>query len=138
MTGRRLGVTVYVADDAGVQHPFGPGADVPAWAEALITNPDAWVSDETPAEASAETPSVEPDEEAALAADLAVLSTGTPEEVMAWLAGNNAIRVITAVEGIADVVERVDVATALLDLEQAEGAKNRKGVKSALQDLIDG
>lgn len=39
---RRLRLTVYVADDAGDVHGFGPGQEVPDWAAAQIVNPDAW------------------------------------------------------------------------------------------------
>lgn len=31
-----------VPDEEGVLHSFGPDDDVPAWAQALITNPNAW------------------------------------------------------------------------------------------------
>jgi hypothetical protein len=37
-----LNTAVHVADEAGESHVFGPADDVPAWAEALITNPKAW------------------------------------------------------------------------------------------------
>lgn len=39
---RTLTTFVYVNDDEGMAHSFGPGDIVPEWAEALITNPDVW------------------------------------------------------------------------------------------------
>lgn len=38
----RLASVVHVMDDKGQAHAFGPGDEVPAWAESLITNPKAW------------------------------------------------------------------------------------------------
>lgn len=35
---------VYLADDNGEVHGFGPGDDVPEWARRKITNPDVWES----------------------------------------------------------------------------------------------
>jgi hypothetical protein len=37
-----LATNVHVTDERGVAHVFGPADDVPAWAQALITNPKAW------------------------------------------------------------------------------------------------
>lgn len=34
-------VTVHRAED-GTAHTFGPGDDLPSWAEKAITNPDVW------------------------------------------------------------------------------------------------
>ncbi len=39
----KLAAYVYVADDGGRVHGFGPGDEVPGWAAARITNPAAWV-----------------------------------------------------------------------------------------------
>ncbi|WP_425837318.1 hypothetical protein [Streptomyces fractus] len=49
----RLATFVHVTDDEGVNHAFGPADDVPAWAEALITNPKAWAEAPVPAPAPA-------------------------------------------------------------------------------------
>lgn len=38
----RLVTTVYVHDEDGQTHIFGPGHDVPDWAQARITNPGVW------------------------------------------------------------------------------------------------
>ncbi len=38
----RLKSFVHVTDAHGEAHVFGPADDVPAWAQALITNPKAW------------------------------------------------------------------------------------------------
>jgi hypothetical protein len=38
----RLANVVHLTDDKGQAHAFGPGDEVPAWAESLITNPKAW------------------------------------------------------------------------------------------------
>jgi hypothetical protein len=43
---KKLASTVHVADADGVVQVFGPGDDVPAWAEKAITNPKAWAEDE--------------------------------------------------------------------------------------------
>lgn len=45
--GRQLRATVYLHDEEGVVRGFGPGDTVPDWVAAQITNPDAWVDDET-------------------------------------------------------------------------------------------
>jgi hypothetical protein len=37
-----LATNVHVTDERGTAHVFGPADDVPAWAQALITNPKAW------------------------------------------------------------------------------------------------
>ncbi|WP_346536952.1 hypothetical protein [Micromonospora sp. DPT] len=42
---RKLNTTVHVADDNGTMHVFGPGDEVPGWAEKKITNPDVWEGD---------------------------------------------------------------------------------------------
>lgn len=34
--------TVHVRDEFGTNHVFGPGSDVPAWAQKQIRNPRAW------------------------------------------------------------------------------------------------
>lgn len=39
---KKLATTVHVADDNGTMHVFGPGDEVPGWAEKAITNPDVW------------------------------------------------------------------------------------------------
>lgn len=54
----RLAVYVYLHDDDGNVHGFGPGDRVPSWAVAKITNPDAWAeapSGQTVASASSPT-----------------------------------------------------------------------------------
>lgn len=38
-----LKTNVHVTDSAGVSHVFGPADEVPEWAQALITNPKAWL-----------------------------------------------------------------------------------------------
>lgn len=38
----RLTASVWVQDDAGQRHLFGPDDEVPAWARAKISNPAAW------------------------------------------------------------------------------------------------
>lgn len=38
----RLVATVYVHDEDGQTHIFGPGDDVPDWARTRITNPMVW------------------------------------------------------------------------------------------------
>lgn len=38
----RLTCYVYVTDDNGAVHGFGPGSTVPDWAREKITNPHAW------------------------------------------------------------------------------------------------
>ncbi|WNI28668.1 hypothetical protein [Streptomyces sp. ITFR-6] len=43
---------VHVTDDSGTPHVFGPADEVPEWAQALITNPKAWL--EPPASRLAE------------------------------------------------------------------------------------
>ena len=42
---KKLITTVHVADDNGTMHVFGPGDEVPGWAEKAITNPDVWEGD---------------------------------------------------------------------------------------------
>jgi hypothetical protein len=39
----KLRTYVHVKDDEGVTHAFGPDDVVPEWAQALITNPKAWL-----------------------------------------------------------------------------------------------
>lgn len=44
---RKLAGYVHVTDpDTGASAVFGPGDDVPAWAEQVITNPKAWSEEE--------------------------------------------------------------------------------------------
>lgn len=43
-----LSTNVHVTDADGVSHVFGPADEVPAWAEALITNPKAWTEPPEP------------------------------------------------------------------------------------------
>ncbi|CAM4323476.1 hypothetical protein NONI108955_20815 [Nocardia ninae] len=38
----QLNTFVHVQDEDGTAHEFGPNTEVPAWAIALITNPDVW------------------------------------------------------------------------------------------------
>lgn len=45
---RRLARTVIVRDTGGTAVAFGPNDDVPDWAVAQITNPDAWGVDDPP------------------------------------------------------------------------------------------
>jgi hypothetical protein len=42
-----LATNVHVTDSAGVSHVFGPADEVPEWAQALITNPKAWLEPPT-------------------------------------------------------------------------------------------
>lgn len=49
---------VHVTDDNGYSHEFGPGDDVPAWAQAKIVNPDAWASAPAPVEVKVAEPKV--------------------------------------------------------------------------------
>lgn len=42
---RKLASTVHVVDDNGAAHVFGPGDEVPSWAEKKITNESAWEDD---------------------------------------------------------------------------------------------
>ena len=39
---KKLTTNVHVADENGQTHAFGPGDDVPDWAEKAISNPDVW------------------------------------------------------------------------------------------------
>ncbi|CAO0836165.1 hypothetical protein SMICM17S_07172 [Streptomyces microflavus] len=39
----KLKTHVHVTDDNGAVHVFGPADEVPEWAQALITNPKAWL-----------------------------------------------------------------------------------------------
>ena len=39
---KKLTTTVHVPDENGTMHVFGPGDEVPGWAEKAITNPDVW------------------------------------------------------------------------------------------------
>ncbi|MGW6638457.1 hypothetical protein [Streptomyces cyaneofuscatus] len=39
----KLRTHVHVTDDNGAAHVFGPADEVPEWAQALITNPKAWL-----------------------------------------------------------------------------------------------
>lgn len=39
----KLKTNVHVTDDSGTPHVFGPADEVPEWAQALITNPKAWL-----------------------------------------------------------------------------------------------
>ncbi|WP_432794485.1 hypothetical protein [Rhodococcus ruber] len=67
----QLFTTVYVHDEDGQTHIFGPGDDVPDWARERITNPEVWggpVSE--PPVAVAALPEGEPSDEWKLA-DLA-------------------------------------------------------------------
>ena len=41
--------TVHLADENGYPCTFGPGDEVPAWAEKLITNPKVWSAPVVPA-----------------------------------------------------------------------------------------
>lgn len=41
----RLNCFVYVTDDAGTVHAFGPESSVPDWAKAKISNPAVWAKD---------------------------------------------------------------------------------------------
>ena len=36
----RIKQHIFIRDEAGVVHSFGPGVDVPVWASRQITNPD--------------------------------------------------------------------------------------------------
>lgn len=56
--GRKLTSYVHVVDEDGQAHAFGPGDDVPSWAEKAITNPDVWEADDSAAQPETET--VEP------------------------------------------------------------------------------
>lgn len=38
-----LKTNVHVTDENGRAHVFGPADEVPEWAQALITNPKAWL-----------------------------------------------------------------------------------------------
>ncbi|MDN4616414.1 hypothetical protein P5G50_18355 [Leifsonia sp. F6_8S_P_1B] len=44
--------TVHVYDEHGVPQIFGPGDTVPAWAQKLITNPNAWAGESRPIKAA--------------------------------------------------------------------------------------
>lgn len=46
---RELVAYVHVVDEAGAPAVFGPGDDVPAWAQEQIVNPDAWSEDDAEA-----------------------------------------------------------------------------------------
>lgn len=135
---RRLAAFVYLTGPDGQTVGFGPADTcIPSWAEEQITNPKAWASDE-PAQAptrAVEAPAEADGQEAV--ADVVILTSGSPEEVQAWLAGTSTGRIIAALDALGDEAAQVDIATALLDFEQGEGGKDRKGLKAALQDLID-
>ncbi|MCC3333587.1 hypothetical protein [Nocardia abscessus] len=49
----RLNVYVYVTDDMGTVHAFGPDHVVPDWARNKITNPNVWADAEKAADESA-------------------------------------------------------------------------------------
>lgn len=49
---------VHVTDSAGVAHVYSPADEVPDWAQALITNPKAWL--EPPSASRLTEPSPEP------------------------------------------------------------------------------
>lgn len=44
----RLNCFVYVTDDTGAVHAFGPDSVVPDWAEAKISNPHVWDKEADP------------------------------------------------------------------------------------------
>lgn len=52
--GRRLASYVHVNDHHGRRHVFGPDDDVPDWAAAKITNPNAWATEPETAQAESE------------------------------------------------------------------------------------
>lgn len=52
---RRLNTYVYVTDDMGAVHAFGPDHTVPEWAQKVITNPNVWTGQD---DAAAEEPAV--------------------------------------------------------------------------------
>lgn len=41
----RLNTTVHVADETGTYQVFGPGDELPEWAEKAITNPKVWADE---------------------------------------------------------------------------------------------
>lgn len=41
----RLNTTVHVADETGTYQVFGPGDELPEWAEKAITNPKVWAEE---------------------------------------------------------------------------------------------
>ena len=78
--GRQLAAYVHVTDDRGASHGFGPGDDVPAWAAAKITNPDAWSADDP--EPAEEPDSPEPDLDGVVPPPMGGAGSGVAE----WLA----------------------------------------------------
>ncbi|WP_139062050.1 hypothetical protein [Streptomyces sp. W007] len=47
-----LATHVHVTDADGVSHVIGPADEVPEWAQALITNPKAWLEPPSPREST--------------------------------------------------------------------------------------
>lgn len=45
---RTLKTFVHVHDQAGITHVFGPGDEVPQWAQDAITNPKVWAEQSAP------------------------------------------------------------------------------------------
>ncbi|GAA3018316.1 hypothetical protein Sfulv_55180 [Streptomyces fulvorobeus] len=52
----KLKTNVHVTDDNGAAHVFGPADEVPEWAQALITNPKAWLEPPSPRKSTDVTP----------------------------------------------------------------------------------